>query len=93
MKVGIKAAALPSRKRVVVWTFLLVSAAVGLYLKTAADAHASPSRATGPTDEQACVAHEAADPALTVLIQLHRGVSPAPLPAAAARSAQSSPER
>ncbi|MCK7492483.1 MAG: hypothetical protein MZW92_13515 [Comamonadaceae bacterium] len=71
-------ATLPSRKRAAMWTFLLFSAAVGLYLKAAADAHAGPSRATAAADAEACVAHQAADPALAVLIQLHRGVSPAP---------------
>jgi len=99
MKVGMKTATLPSRKRVAVWTFLLFSAAVGLYLKAAADAHAGPSRATGETDAEACVAHQAADPALAVLIQLHRGVAPAPterlapVPAGAAHSTQSGTAR
>lgn len=91
MKVEMKTATLPSRKRAAMWTFLLFSAAVVLYLKAAADAHAGPSRATGAADAQACVAHQTADPALAVLIQLHRGVSPAP--AAAAHSTQSSTAR
>lgn len=93
MKVGMKTATLPSRKRAAIWTFLLFSAAFGLYLKAAADAHAAPSRATGAADAEACVAHQAADPALAVLIQLHLGVSPAPVPAAAAHSTQSSTVR
>ena len=97
MKVGMKAATSPFRKRAAVWTFLLFSAALALYLKSAVDAHAGPSRATGLAGAEACVVQEAADPALAVLIQLHRGVAPAPTegpaPAAAAHSTQSSSAR
>ena len=99
MKVGMKAATSPFRKRAAVWTFLLFSAALALYLKSAVDAHAGPSRATGLAGAEACVVQEAADPALAVLIQLHRGVAPAPterpapVPAAAAHSTQSSSAR